>query len=169
MNIIAQLFGIGATVSLFLIYQQKTRKGMLAAKLSADIFWVIHYLLLGGYAGAIPNGVGILREVIFIQRKKKRWASCFIFPVIFICINLTLGIFSYKEPYDLLPIIASAAVTLSLWIDRPRMTKIISIPVSLAFMVYDLFVLSYVGVVNEAIAICSIIIYFAKEKKNVHK
>jgi len=36
-------------------------------------------------------------------------------------------------------------------------------------MVYDIFVLSYVGIINEAIAICSIIIYFLKEKKNVHQ
>lgn len=169
MNIIAQIFGLGATVSLFMIYQQKTRKGMLLAKLSADIFWVIHYFLLGAYAGMIPNGVGMLRELIFIQRKEKRWANNFIFPVIFILINWGLGFRTFEAWYNILPIAASTVVTISLWIDRPRVTKLISIPVSLAFMTYDIFVLSYVGIVNEAIAICSIIIYFVKEKKNVQQ
>ena len=72
MNLVAQLFGIGAMVSLFLIYQQKTRRGMLLAKLSADVFWVIHYFLLGGWAGLIPNAVGIFRELIFLHRKQKK-------------------------------------------------------------------------------------------------
>ena len=169
MNIPAQLFGMGAMVSLFLIYQQKTRKGMLFAKLSADIFWVIHYFLLRAYAGMIPNGVGILREIIFIQRKDKKWANHIIFPILFIIINWVLGFKISASVYNLLPIVASTAVTISLWIDRPRLTKMISVPVSLAFMVYDIFVLSYVGIINEAIAICSIIIYFLKEKKNVHQ
>ena len=69
LKIAAQIFGIGAMLSLFLIYQQKSRKKILFAKLSADVFWVVHYLCLGGYAGMIPNLVGILRELVFIGRK----------------------------------------------------------------------------------------------------
>lgn len=71
MKFIAQMFGLLAMASLFLIYQQKKRKNMLAFKLSADICWVIHYLCLGGIAGMIPNAVGIFREIIFLFRKRK--------------------------------------------------------------------------------------------------
>lgn len=42
---LAQIFGIGAMISLFLIYQQKSRKKMLLCKLSADLFWIAHYFL----------------------------------------------------------------------------------------------------------------------------
>lgn len=65
MDITAQFFGIGAMLSLFMIYQQRTRKNIIIAKLTADICWVIHYLLLGGIAGMIPNAVGIIRELVF--------------------------------------------------------------------------------------------------------
>lgn len=57
MELFAQVFGLGAMVSLFLIYQQKSRKKIILAKLSADICWVVHYCLIGGTAGMIPNGV----------------------------------------------------------------------------------------------------------------
>ena len=67
---IAQVFGIGAMISLFLIYQQKSRKGILICKLSADVFWIAHYFCLGAVAGMIPNFVGsyigILNESISI-------------------------------------------------------------------------------------------------------
>ena len=76
---------------------------------------------------------------------------------------------TFKSLYNVLPITASTFVTVSLWIENPRLTKIISIPVSLAFLVYDIFVGSYIGIVNESLAIISIIISFIKEKRRSEK
>ena len=162
MKIIAQIFGFGAMLSLFLIYQQKTRKKMILSKLSADICWVMHDLCLGGIAGMIPNAVGIFRELVFINRKRKRWASSVLWPIVFILINWAWGITTFHSAFNVLPIAASTAVTVSLWIDNPRITKLISLPVSLAFMIYDIYVGSYVGVINEFVSMLSIIIFFAK-------
>ena len=65
---------------------------------------------------------------------------------------------------NFLPITASVFVTVSLWLKNPTLTKIISVPVSAAFLIYDIFVGSYIGIVNESLAICSIIISFIKSK-----
>ena len=75
MEIVSLIFGILATLALFSIYQQKTRKGILLSKLTADVCWVVHYLCIGGIAGAIPNLVGIFRELVFVNRKKHKWAN----------------------------------------------------------------------------------------------
>ena len=166
MNIIAQIFGLGAMVSLFLIYQQKSRNKLIIAKLSADIFWVAHYFCLGGTAGMIPNFIGIFRELVFINRKTKKWASYIIWPIIFIIINWLLGFRTFHSWYNLLPITASTFVTISLWINNPKLTKIISIPISSAFLIYDIFIGSHIGVINETISICSIIIYFINANCN---
>ena len=165
MSTVAQIFGIGAMISLFTIYQQKSRKGMLIAKLSADLFWVAHYLCLGAFAGMIPNAVGIFRELVFVNRKSKKWASLSVWPLLFILINFSLGITTFHSPFNILPIAASAFVTVSLWIDDPSLTKCISIHVSLAFAIYDIYIGSYIGIINEAISMASIIIFFAKERR----
>ena len=164
MKIIAQIFGIGAMISLFLIYQQKSRKKLLLCKLSADVFWVAHYLCLGGTAGMIPNAVGILRELVFINRCRKKWAASVVWPMIFIVANWFLGFSTFSAWYNILPIAASSFVTVSLWINNPQLTKLITIPISLAFLTYDFFVGSYIGIINESISIISIIIYFTKTK-----
>lgn len=166
MKILAQVFGIGAMLLLFLIYQQKSRKKIVIAKLFADLFWVAHYLCLGGIAGMIPNAVGILRELVFVNRKEQKWANNFFWPVLFILINFGLGITTFHSFYNILPITASAFVTVSLWIDNPKLTKIITVPVCIAFMIYDFYVKSYIGIINESISILSIIIFFVKERKN---
>ncbi len=165
MKLISQVLGLGAMISLFLIYQQKSRKKILFCKLSADIFWVLHYLCLGGFAGLIPNAVGIFRELIFINREKKNWANSILCPILFIAINWSLGLRTFNSFFNTLPILASTFVTVSLWINNPKMTKIISIPVSVAFMTYNIYIGSYVGVLNEAIAIFSIILFFLKKEK----
>ena len=65
----------------------------------------------------------------------------------------------------ILPIAASTFVTVSLWLRCPKLTKIISIPVSLTFLIYDLLIGSWIGMVNEALSIGSIILSFLKERK----
>ncbi len=165
------ILGIGAMISLFVSHQQKTRKGILVGKLCADLFWSAHYVCLGAFAGMIPNFIGIFREVVFINRRQYKFAGKSIIPIAFILANITLGIISFEEWFDILPILASAFVTFSLWINNPRLTKSISIPVSSAFLIYDVFVHSYMGIINESVAIISIIIFFIKNgrKENVQK
>lgn len=163
--IIAQVFGVLAMISLFSVYQQKSRKNLLIGKLCADVCWVVHYLSLGGYGAMIPNAVGIFRELVFVRREKSKIANMPFIPVIFILINFTIGMTTFKAPINILPITASAFVTVSLWLRNPRLTKIISVPVSLTFFIYDLFIGSWIGMINESIAIISIVISFVKERR----
>jgi len=168
MKIFAQLFGIGAMICLFLIYQQKTRKRIILLKLCTDVCWVLHYLMLGGVAGMIPNFIGIFREIIFIHRKDKKWAGIAIWPALFIIINWCWGFTTFSSLFNILPIAASTVVTVSLWIDNPKLMKIISIPVSLSFLIYDIFIGSYIGIINESTAICSIVISLISTQKQLN-
>ena len=165
MQIIAWIFGLGAMVALFSIYQQKSRRRLLFCKTCADACWVVHYFCLGGYGGMVPNLVGILRELVFVQRDKKRWASSIFVPIFFILLNWGIGFSTFSRPINVLPLAASTLVTVSLWLRRPRLTKLLSVPVSIAFLVYDILIGSYIGVVNESIAILSIMLSFIKERK----
>ena len=162
-NTMSVIFGIGAAVSLFLIYQQKSRSKLLLCKLSADVCWIIHYFYLGAYSGMIPGTVGIFREIIFFNREKRKWCNIIIWPIIFILFNWFLGYKAYRAPIDLLPIIASTFVTVSLWLKNPRFTKAISLPVSIAFIVYNFFVHSYIGIISESVSLISLIVFYTKE------
>ncbi len=165
MNWTAQFFGISAMICLFSAYQQNSRRTLILCKLGADISWMIHYFLLGAYGGMIPNFVGIFRELVFIQREQKDWAGKPWIPVIFIAVNWCIGFSSFAAPINILPIAASTFVTISLWLQKPALTKIISIPISLTFLIYDCFAGSYIGIINESFAVLSILINYIKMKK----
>lgn len=158
----AYIFGIGALVALFSIYQQSSRRKLIISKLIADICWVVHYLCLGAYGGAIPNFVGIFRELVFVNRENKKWANWVIWPFVFIVTNFVLGFRTFSSPINLLPILGSALVTVALWLKKPNLTKILSFPVSTAFLIYDIFVHSWIGVLSETISLISIILALVK-------
>lgn len=163
MNIVPQIFGAGAMAALFLAYQQKKRRNLIICKLCADVCWAVHYFLLGAYGGMVPNFVGIFRELVFMRRDKSAWADKPYIPVVFILINWCIGFSTFRTPINIMPIAASTFVTISLWLKRPKLTKIISAPVSATFLVYDIFVGSWIGVINESAALVSIAAYFIRE------
>ncbi len=161
-TVLPQIFGALGMVCLYCSYQQTKRERLIACKLGSDVMWAVHYLLLGAVGGAIPNFVGIFRELVFINREKHKWARFPLWPVFFIAVNMGLALAKLETPLTLLPICASAFVTVSLWLKNPRMTRIICAPVSLCFLIYDIFVGSWVGVINESIALISIVSSFVK-------
>ncbi len=179
-NVIAQIFGIGAMVCLFLIYQQSGRKKLLICKLCADICWAVYYWIPGLYGGMIPNFVGIFREVTYTRRDKSKWASGPWVPILFVCINLTLGILlllrredlhTYDFPVfiHLIPVIASCIITVALWFRRPHLTKLASLPVATAFLIYACICGKVLAAMNECIGITSIVIYLIRERRSKHE
>lgn len=165
LNLIAQLFGILGMASLFWSYQQTEQKRLIAGKLGADVMWVVHYLCLGAFGGAIPNFVGIFRELVFMQSDKKWTRSPFV-PAFFILVNWGLAISTWKSALTLLPICASTFVTIALFAKKPKITRMIGAPVSVCFLTYDIFVGSWVGIVNESAAIISIVTSFVRNDLN---
>ena len=159
LNVLAQTFGFGGTFMLFVLYQQSERKKLLLCKLCADVLWGIHYACLGAAAGAIPNFIGIFRETVFMNSNKK-WANLPIWPFVFIIASWVPAIISWKSALGLLPMCASTLVTVSLWVKSPKLTGLLTVPVCTAFIIYDVFVGSYAGIINESISLLSIVIAF---------
>ena len=114
-------------------------------------------MMLGAWAGAIPNLMGIFRETVFLHSDKK-WANSFVWPVLFIVISWILAIISWKSALSLLPMCASTLVTISMRVEKTKTTRILSVPICLAFLTYDFFVASYAGMINESISLVSIFI-----------
>ena len=158
----AQVSGLGAMLALFAAYQQKTAKRLTVAKLSADVCWSLHYFFLGAYTGIVPNAVGILRELIFMQRKEKKWANSPVFPVLFVLIGWGVGFMTFRGPISLLPLCASTVVTLGLWTQNQLVCKLACLPASLCFLIYDIFVGSYIGIVAESFSLISLVIFFVQ-------
>ncbi len=156
MNIPAQIIGICGTVSLFVMYRQQEKKKYIGLKLLSDVLWALHYFLLSAVGGAIPNMVGIARELVFMNDGKK-WADKKVWAAVFIIINAAFALSVIKSAIQFIPIIASALVTVSLTFKNTANIRLMTIPISTAFLVYDIMVGSWAGALNEVISLISMV------------
>lgn len=166
---LSYIFGGFAMGSLFFAYQKTDRRQLITCKLCADVSWTLHYFFLGAYGGMIPNLVGIFREIIFSHRETWRFADNKIWVAVILVANWSLGILTFKEPINILPIVASSMVTVSLWLKKPKLTKIILVPVCLTYLVYNIVVGSYIGAANESLSLLSLAISLFRTRTGAKK
>ena len=170
-QIIASLvgaLGIGANV---LIYQQKTGKNLLIYKLISDILWATHYLILGGFSAFAIACIGIVRESIFLNQKHK-WAQSKLWLWVFVVLSLGSAMLTWKTVMNLLPTVASLLSVFGFWRNNPTLSKILAFPISFCMLSYDIYILSYMGIANEAFTLISAIIsiiILLKTKKSTKK
>lgn len=165
MKIIAQIIGILGTISLFFMYRQSSKKKYILLKLLSETLWAIHYFLLSAIGGAIPNLVGIAREIVFMNDNKK-WANKKVWAAIFIAINWTIALILLKSAIQIIPICVSSLVTISFTFKKTSNIRLVAIPVCTTMLIYDILVGSWSGVLNESLSLISIIPKTILEHKN---
>ena len=152
------ILGIGSTV---LIYQQKTRKGLILSKLLSDVIWFLYYFSLSAYSGAAIAVIGMIRELVFINRQKK-WAKHPFWLVFFLLLSFGCAYFTWKNIFSILPCIASAISVISFWIGKPGLSRILSFPISACMLTYNITCVAIIGVINEIFTVISSIIGFIR-------
>lgn len=157
LTILSTIFGVIGILANTIIYWQKNREKLLFTKLIADITWTIHYSFLFAYTGALTCGISILRETIFLN-KKHRWAQSNLWLILFVIISVISGIATWKNIINIFPIFASILSVISFAISKPNITRKLQIIISVLFFMYDIYVMSYVGIINESCTLASVAI-----------
>ena len=155
------LFGILGILTTVVIYQQKENQRMLVWKLISDLCWVLHYLALGANSVAVVTIVAIMRSVVLLCRRY-RWAQSRAWLGIFMVISFVLSVLAYKDWTSLLTLIGSQACIVAYWIGKPKVTRIVSIPAALMFLVNVTLNGSLWGMLCESFLLISAIIGFIR-------
>ncbi len=75
--IAGQLFGLLATVLLFVSYQARSPKKLLLIQTAGTVANLCGYLCVGATAGMLLNGVCLIRNLIYFNRSKKIFSGKF--------------------------------------------------------------------------------------------
>ena len=154
---LSTIFGVLGMATTVLIYQQKTRKGLILSKLLSDVIWFLYYICLSAYSGAAIAVIGMIRELVFINREKK-WAKHPIWLVFFLMLSFISAIITWKNIFSVLPCIASAISVVSFWIGNPKLSRKLSYPISACMLTYNITSVAIIGVINEIFTVISSII-----------
>lgn len=169
MFILAQILSLIAMVINVVAVQLKTKKQILLAIVAANIFYVTSYILLGAYTGALTCIILIIVIIIntILEDKGKRTPKILIgaYSIIYI----TIGIITFKNLIDILPIIASILFIVTLIQEKEKYVRILILGNATSWIIYDFIVSAYLTSVSDLFVIVSTItaIYRYDIKKEV--
>ena len=157
MNWLTDGLGVLGILTTFCVYQQKERKNLLIWKLITDTVWILHYFTLGAYSACAITVVAIFRSIVFLNAKHP-WAQSKAWLYIFMAASLLFSLIAWQNPYRLLTLISSQACIIAYWIKSPKMTRLITIPAAILYLIYTIAYHSIEGTVCEVFTIVSSIV-----------
>lgn len=139
--------------------------------MSGSLIFAIQLFMLGAYTGAVLDLISFVRTLIFSNNTNKKWAQNPLWLLFFVVVMIVSGILTWNDFFSLFAILGSLLSTFALWMKKPKYTRIISLFVGPCWIIYNVVNGSIMGVVNEIIALTSIIIGIVRLdlKKNEHE
>mgnify|MGYP005795012949 FL=1 len=159
LNITAQLIGFAGIAVNALIYQQKNRESLLKMKLTSDVIWAVHYLMIEAYTATAVACLGVLREFVFMKRKKASSLICFLI------LALLSAVITWNGCVSLLPSAASVTSVVSFYLGIPCVSRITAFPISICMGIYSALNGSYAGVANEILTVISPVVGLIRSRK----
>lgn len=157
--------GIIAVILAIIAYQCKGRTKLLIVQSVCSAFWVLYFLMLGAFIGMAMNFFNVIRNLVFSQKDKHKWANNRAWLYVFLAIILTFCVLTFNNWYDIISIVGTVILTVGNFCSSKKTILILSLIGSPLWVVYGLFAGSYVGVASDTLNIFAILFALIKFKK----
>lgn len=152
-----QVIGLIGTVLFFMSYQCKRNKNLFRVQFLSYLFYTIHLILLGAITGGISYILNAIRSFCLGSKNEfaRSWKMCSM-----ICgLQLTALLITWSGWISLLPVIANIAATIGGYTHNARKIRTVGMFVnSPLWMIYDIIVGSWAGILDELISEISMLI-----------
>lgn len=153
--IIQSIGGIGLLCAV-IAFQCKQHKNVMLFRTLNEIFFGIQYFCLASYTGVAMNLIGSVRNIIFAIRVKKE-KSTLIWQILFSFMFIVIGLLTTKGIVSVMVILAKVVTTIAYSLKNTKYIRLLTLPTSICWLVYNIVCNSFAGILCEAFTICSII------------
>lgn len=155
-GVIAQIIGLIALVFAMVSYQMKTQKKIVLIQIISCTFFAVHFLMLGAYTGALMNLIAAIRSVVFANKDKK-WGRSNWWIVFFSLVCVVAVGFTWEGTLSLMPMLGMVLTSVAWGIENATLVRLISLPSSPLWIVYNFICGSTAGVLTEVFVMISIV------------
>lgn len=156
MENVGQLIGFAAMAVSTIIYWQRRRKNRLILKLTTDVLWAAHHLMIFSYSAAATTSVAIFREIVFYNYDRK-WAKSKLWCVVFSIVFVLASLMTWKDIYSIVPAVSSVLTTIAFGSKKITITRAFAFLASVGMLTYGIHYNSIATVINEFLTELSII------------
>ena len=170
--IIAQAFGIFATLCCFAMPLFKKKWQMLMINIGGNLFFILNLLLLGLHEGdlfanataMIVNVVSLVQVLISYWHVKKETPVTMAENIIFLLLYVGMGFIGFQRALDFLPIIASVFNMLAVFQKDEQKTRYLVLCNASIFCAYYI-ILGSTSMLAELLAVITTVIGLVKYRK----
>lgn len=158
---LSQLFVLVSYILCGSTFFVKKREFVLYLSSGVCISFSIAYIFLSAWTGIAMNIISLLRNIIFFLVAKYAAKNKTLNYLQLLLILLLMGVcavFTYDGLLSLAAVLASVIYTYAVWNEKSKYYKIYAIVSSLAWIVYNVFIHSILGIILETVmVICAFI------------
>ena len=162
MKLLPQIIGLLAVAMFLLSYQQKKRTNIILFNVISRCLYILQYLLLGAFAGAVLDILGALSSVIagkkhtpFIQKHTKATLIAVNACIVAAGVGIALANQSWLDLFSLTGVLLH---TSAFWISDEKIIRRVSLLGSPFWFVYNFLSRAYGSAIGDILTICSILI-----------
>jgi hypothetical protein len=167
--LIPQAVGVVAVLTFLLSYQQKKRRNIILLNSLSRVLYILQYLLLGAYAGAVLDILGTLSSLLAAKKgsgfMKRHTAAVLICADLLIVAAGLAVCFLNGSALDLLPIAGVLLHTSAFWLSDERIIRRVSLLGSPFWLVYNLASRAYGSAVGDLLTMISILAAMLRYRK----
>lgn len=159
----AHILGVLAVVTFLLSFQFKNRRNIIAVNLTSRLLYILQYIFLGAFEGAVLDFMGLLLS-FFAGYKEKEFVTKH-FKAIMVIINLILlaaGLALYENIFSIFAIFGIVFEIAALWLTKEKNIRILSMFAAPFWLVYNMANSAYGSVVGNVLVMVSIVIAMAR-------
>lgn len=163
MDILWQMIGFAAMITIILSFQIKNQKILLIVQASAQLLFTLHYTMIGSPAGAIQNLLAVIRALLLLSGN--RYLRSNVSKYIIMALFLFSPALVFKSFVDFLPGIAMAINTYYIWSGNGKMLRLSQAAVvSPLWITYNVINLSPPGALTEVFNMTSSVIFLIRTR-----
>ena len=170
--IIAQAFGIFATLCCFAMPLFKKKWQMLLVNVAGNLFFILNLLLLGLHTGdmfvnataMIVNVVSLVQVLISYWHVKKGTTVTKVENIVFLLLYVGMGFIGFNRALDFLPIIASVFNMLAVFQQDEQKTRYLVLCNASIFCAYYI-IIGSTSLLAELLAVITTVIALIKYRK----
>ena len=156
-TLFVQGIGFLGIILFFLSYQCKNNKGLFSVQFVSYLFYTAHFLMLGAITGGISYILNAIRS--FCLAGNNRFLKSKQMCVIICALQMLTLFLIWDGLWSVLPIAANIAATIGGYTYNPRKIRVVGMLVnSPLWIVYNIIVGSWAGVIDEIITEVSMIL-----------
>ncbi len=155
----ANAVGALAVILFLLSYQLKTRRQIVACNIGSRILYVLQYILLFAFEGAVLDVTAMAASLV-AQKKEASFIKKHLKAVIIavnICV-IAIGLLLYKNIFSLLPIAGVLFETGAFWLTKEKHIRIASLLGAPFWFIYNIVNSAYGSAVGNVLTVLSLLI-----------